>query len=96
MKSVFDVVVRPVISEKADTQRDEGGAYAFEVHPGANKFEIKKAIETIYKVPVEEVRTVVVRGKFKRVGTTSGQKKNWKKAMVKLKAGHRINLFEGA
>ncbi len=95
MKSVYDVVLRPIISEKADCQRDDTNVYTFEVHQGANKFEVKTAIEKLFNVEVADVRTSVVRGKVKRVGRTFGKQRNWKKAFVTLKEGQTIDLFEG-
>jgi large subunit ribosomal protein L23 len=95
MKSVYDVVLRPIISEKADWQREDDNVFTFEVHRGANKFEVRKAVEKIFDVQVAEVRTIVVRGKVKRVGKTFGKKRNWKKAFVTLKEGQTIDLFEG-
>jgi len=96
MKSIYDVVLRPVISEKADLQRDEDNIYCFEVHKDANKFEVKSAVEQMFKVDVTQIRTVVMRGKLKRVGKTFGKKRNWKKAYVTLKTGQTIELFERA
>jgi len=95
MKSSFEVIVRPIISEKADWQRDEDNVYTFEVLRGANKYEIKSAVERIFDVEVRDVRTIVFRGKVKRVGRTFGKKKNWKKAFVTLREGQSIDLFEG-
>lgn len=95
MKSAHDIVLRPVISEKADWQRDEDNVYTFEVQKGANKIEIRKAVEAIFNVEVFDVRTSVVRGKVKRVGRRMGKQRNWKKALVTLKEGHTIDLFEG-
>ncbi len=96
MKSLYQVVIRPIISEKADSMREGGGVYTFEVHPDANKIEVRKAVETIFQVEVTQVRTVIIRGKVKRVGRTAGKKKNWKKAYVTLKQGHSIDLFQTA
>lgn len=96
MKSLYQVVIRPIISEKADSMREGGGVYTFEVHPDANKIEVRKAVETIFQVEVDQVRTVIIRGKVKRVGRTAGKKKNWKKAYVTLKQGHSIDLFQTA
>ncbi len=76
MKSLYQVVIRPVISEKADAMREGKSVYTFEVHPDANKIEVRQAVEAIFQVSVESVRTVVVRGKIKRVGRTAGKKKN--------------------
>lgn len=95
MKSEFDVVLRPIISEKADWQREEDNVYTFEVHRAANKYQVKHAVERIYGVKVADVRTIVVRGKVKRVGRTFGKKRNWKKAFVMLREGQTIELFEG-
>lgn len=94
MKNIYDVVLRPVISEKADIQREEDNIYCFEVHKDANKFEVKRAIEQLFAVKVQQVRTMVVRGKMKRVRRTSGKQRNWKKAYVTLKEGDRIDLYE--
>jgi len=96
MKSLYQVVIRPIISEKADSMREGGGVYTFEVHPDANKIEVRKAVEIIFQVEVTQVRTVIIRGKVKRVGRTAGKKKNWKKAYVTLKQGHSIDLFQTA
>lgn len=96
MKSLYQVVIRPVISEKADAMREGASVYTFEVHPDANKIEVKQAVETLFQVKVDQVRTVIVRGKVKRVGRTAGRKKNWKKAYVTLQQGHSIDLFQTA
>lgn len=96
MKSLYQVVIRPVISEKADAMREGRAVYTFEVHPEANKIEVRQAVEAIFQVEVESVQTVVVRGKVKRVGRTAGKKKNWKKAYVTLKQGQSIDLFQTA
>lgn len=95
MKNAYDIIVRPIISEKADWARDEDNVYSFEVLKGANKIEISQAVEKIFNVKVAQVRTSILRGKLKRVGKTSGKKRNWKKALVTLQEGHTINLFEG-
>ncbi len=95
MNSIYDVVLRPVISEKADSQREFENVYTFEVHPDANKFEVKTAVEKVFNVEVKDVRVNVVRGKMRRVGKTAGRRRNWKKAFVTLMEGHQIDLFEG-
>jgi len=94
MKNVHDILIRPVISEKADEGREAGNTYVFEVHRDANKIEIAGAVETVFNVKVKGVQTLVNRGKMRRVGKTSGQKRNWKKAYVTLHDGHSIQLFE--
>jgi large subunit ribosomal protein L23 len=95
MKSAFDTIIRPIISEKADWARDEDNVYSFEVLMGTNKIEIRKAVEEVFDVKVAKVRTSILRGKMKRVGKTFGKKRNWKKAFVTLQEGHSIDLFEG-
>ncbi|RKZ20011.1 50S ribosomal protein L23 [bacterium] len=94
MKEPREVIIRPVITEKA-TRLKELNQYVFEVHPDANKHEIKKAVEELFKVKVKKVRTINVKGKPARRGRIEGRRKSWKKAIVTLKEGDVINLFEG-
>lgn len=96
MKTAYEVIKRPLITEKVMADQAEANTVAFEVDPRANKVEIKKAVEEIWKVKVEGVRTLVIRGKTKRFGARMGKRKNWKKAYVALKAGEKIELFHGA
>ena len=96
MKNAYAVIKRPLLTEKVVTAQNETNTIAFEVDPRANKIEIKKAVEEIWKVSVEQVRTMVVRGKVKRSGQFLGKRKNWKKAYVSLKVGDKIELFHGA
>jgi large subunit ribosomal protein L23 len=91
-----DVVRRPLITEKAERNREATRAFAFEVHREATKVQVKQAVEKLFNVKVVAVRTAVVRGKNKRVGRSVGQRPTWKKAFVTLKAGDTIALFEGA
>ncbi len=93
--SVQDVVKRPLITEKAERNREASRQYAFEVHRQATKIQVKHAVERIFNVHVLAVRTAVARGKVKRVGRHIGQRPNWKKAFVTLKEGETIALFEG-
>jgi len=93
--SVQDVVKRPLITEKAERNREAARQFAFEVHRDATKIQVKQAVEKLFSVHVLAVRTVVARGKVKRVGRSIGQRPNWKKAFVTLKAGETISLFEG-
>ena len=90
-----DVVIRPVISEKSYALIGQN-KYTFRVHPDAHKTQIRAAIEEIFNVTVTEVRTMAVRSKPKRRGWTSGRTRSWKKAVVELTPGDRIELFEGA
>ncbi len=93
--SVQDVVKRPLITEKAERNREAARQFAFEVHRDATKIQVKQAVEKLFNVHVLAVRTAVARGKIKRVGRSIGQRPNWKKAFVTLKAGETISLFEG-
>lgn len=93
----YSMIVRPVISEKA-TMLAEQGKYVFEVAPGANKIQIKQAVEEVFaskKVQVESVNVFQVPGKQRRVGRSVGMSKSWKKAIVTLRPGQRLDLFEG-
>jgi large subunit ribosomal protein L23 len=87
------IILKPVITEKATILR-EGNKYAFRVHPKANKVQIRQAIESIFDVSVESVRTIKVPSKPKRQGLYSGRRAGWKKAYVTLKAGDSIEVVE--
>ena len=91
-----DVVKRPLITEKSERNRETVHQFAFEVHRDATKIQVKTAVEKLFAVHVTAVRTAISRGKNKRVGRSSGQRPNWKKAIVTLKQGETIALFEGA
>ncbi len=88
------VVKRALVTEKGTHLREAANQYLFEVDPRANKLEIKKAVETIFSVEVNSVRTARMKGKTKRLGVHSGRRANWKKAIVTLKKGQSIELFE--
>lgn len=91
----FDIIKRPLITEKSTALKDMHRQYAFAVNPNANKHQIRQAVENIFKVHVTEVRTIRFRGKFHRVGRSLGKRPNWKKAIVTLKEGEKIEFFEG-
>jgi large subunit ribosomal protein L23 len=91
----FEIIKRPLDTEKLDRMRDRENKFAFEIDMKANKTEVKQAVESIFKVKVLDVRTSIVRGKFRRIGRSEGQRPNWKKAIVTLKEGDAISLFEG-
>mgnify|MGYP000978323110 CR=1 FL=1 len=94
MRDYRDIIIKPVITEKSmDLLADN--KYTFIVDKKANKTEIKNAIENIFKVRVEKVATMTTVGKIKRMGRHEGKTPNRKKAIVTLKPGHRIRLFEG-
>jgi len=91
---IYNVVIRPLVTEKGTRESQLLNAYAFEVNPQANKSQIKQAIERIYSVKVQEVRTANRRGKPRRYGYRSvGATRRWKKAVVVLHPDHHIDLF---
>lgn len=96
MKQAQKIIRRPLVTEKSTQQKDEHHQYAFEVHRDANKNEIQSAIERLFKVKVVQVRTCNVLGKVKRLGRKFGKRPDWKKAVVTLREGDRIDFFEGA
>jgi len=90
---VYNMIVRPLVTEKGVFQSEALNAYAFEVHPEAKKAQIKQAIEKIYNVKVMEVRTANRRGKRRRMGYKVGTTHHWKKAVVVLHPDHHIDMF---
>ena len=94
MRSVYDVVKRPIISEKSTALAEVAGRYAFEVALQANKQEIRDAVQHLFKVKVTEVRTMVMHGKMKRVGRFETKRSNRKKAIVTLAEGQKIDFFQ--
>jgi large subunit ribosomal protein L23 len=90
-----DIIVRPVITEKSSRLMSQN-KYTFEVLPKANKIEIRKAVEDVFKVKVSSVHTIKVRSKPKRMGRFLGRSRSWKKAIVTLLPGQRIEFFDGA
>lgn len=95
MKSPYDVIRRPLITEKANLDKERRNSYHFEVPLTVNSQEVKEAVERVFAVKVECVRTMIVRGKMKRLGRSRGKRPNWKKAIVTLKDGNKIDVFEG-
>jgi large subunit ribosomal protein L23 len=108
MREAQSIIKRPLLTEKSSRLRETGGAadrhaegdtYAqqvvFEVARDANKIEIAGAVQSLFKVTVTSVRTLIVRGKQKRVGRFAGRRPSWKKAFVTLKPGDNIEFFEG-
>lgn len=90
-----DIVIRPIITEKSSGLM-EMNKYTFEVHPSANKIQIRNAVEAIFKVKVLSVHVQNIHGKPKRMGVFQGKSRSWKKAIVSLAEGERIEFFEGA
>jgi large subunit ribosomal protein L23 len=91
----YDIIKRPVITEKTNDQKENYNQISFEVDKRANRVEISRAIEKIFSVKVAKTRTVQVKGKIKRRGRILGKRKDWKKAIVTLMPGERIDFFEG-
>ncbi len=92
---IHDVIKGPLITEKLDRAREKFRQYSFIVDKKATKVDVARAVESLFKVSVEGVRTNIVRGKIKRVGRNIGKRPNYKKAIVTLKEGDKIELFEG-
>jgi large subunit ribosomal protein L23 len=93
MKDLTRVIVRPVVTEKSTDLR-ESDKYVFEVASDANKNEIKQAVERFSGVKVHDVRTMNVKGKPKRLGRHMGRRKDWKKAIITVQSGDKIDLFD--
>jgi len=95
MKTPYDIVIKPIITEKSMEDMAEG-KYTFEVDKKSNKAEVKKAVEHLFGVKVEKISTMNVKGKEKRMGRFVGRRKDWKKAIVKLTPDSKaIEFFEG-
>lgn len=88
--NVYEVIRRPLITEKGHAQREAERTLCFEVHPDANKIQIKQAVETVFKIKVENVRTSNYAGKLRRRGRFTGYASDWKKAYVRLQAGQKV------
>jgi len=95
MLEEYRMLRRPIITEKSSTLKDENNQVIFEVDHEANKSEIAKAVEKLFKVTVLSVRTQNRTGKRKRLGRHEGRRKDWKRAIVTLKEGDRVDFFEG-
>lgn len=96
MKPLYGVIERPLITEKGSQILQESNRVSFQVKRDANKLEIKEAVEKIFNVKVLQVNTVRVKGKSRRFGRKIGRTKDWKKAILLLKEGDKIDFFEGA
>jgi len=90
-----DVILGPLITEKSTLLKEKGNVLAFRIDLGANKVQVRQAVEALFKVKVESVRTEIMHGKFKRVGRYAGRRSDWKKAYVTLKPGEKsVEYFE--
>ena len=94
MRTVYEVIQRPIISEKSTALAEIAGRYVFEVSLKANKQEIRDAVQRLFNVKVREVRTMIMHGKVKRVGRFETKRSNWKKALVTLAEGQKIDFFQ--
>ena len=90
MPTLYQVIKKPIVTEKGVTKKDNERTLCFEVAADANKTQIKSAIQSLFKVKVEEVRTSTTAGKLRRRGRFSGYRPDWKKAYVRLKAGEKM------
>ncbi|GDX86403.1 MAG: 50S ribosomal protein L23 [Gemmatimonadetes bacterium] len=95
MPTLNRTIVRPIVTEKSSAAFQDRSEYTFEVHPDANKGSIRQAIETLFGVKVTGVWTAQQRGKARRMGGKAGLRPRWKKAIVTLKVGDTIEIFEG-
>jgi large subunit ribosomal protein L23 len=92
--NIYSIIKKPHVTEKTSLGTDTSNTVAIVVDRDANKIEIKQAVESLFKVKVDDVRTVNVAGKVKRVGKNFGKRSNWKKAYVTLQKGQSIDFFE--
>ena len=92
---VYQIIKKPHITERTNVLKSQENKYVFVVDMRANKSEIKKAVEELFKVSVTKVNTMIMHGKKRRMGKHEGMRSDWKKAIVKLMPGERIDFFEG-
>ena len=93
MKSLYTVIKKPLVTEKASALKAEARKVVFAVDRRANKLDVKAAVEKLFEVKVTDVQTMVFRGKHKRVGSSQGMRQNWKKAVVTLAEGTDLDVF---
>ena len=95
MRDPHDVLIRPLLTEKSADHKEQRNQVSFKVRMDANKIEVGRAVEETLKVKVSGVNLMIVLGKRKRLGKTAGKRPDWKKAIVTLKPGEKLELFEG-
>jgi large subunit ribosomal protein L23 len=95
MRDSRQILLRPVVTERSSQDAEDRGAYTFIVAKDANKIEIRQAVEKLFDVKVSDVRTMNYRGKVRRLGRSIGKRPSYKKAVVKLAEGERIDVYEG-
>ena len=91
-QNIQGVIVRPLLTERGAQAQEQDNKYTFEAALGATKTDIKNAVQTLFKVEVEKVRTMIVPGKFRRVGRGGGMRPDWKKAIVTVAKGQKIDF----
>ena len=96
MKSPHEIIKAPLISEKGTLLTESANQVLFKIRPDANKIEVKRAVEALFNVKVEQVRIARYLGKVRRIGRSMGRRSDWKKAYVTLKEGDKIDFFGGA
>jgi large subunit ribosomal protein L23 len=96
MKNIYTIIKRPLFTEKGSSLKEAENKVLVEVPKDANKIEIKKAVEEIFKVKVEKISTISVHGKMKRYGKSIGKRPDRKKAIITLKKGEKLDFIEGA
>jgi len=95
MKEYYDIIIEPIITEKSNIQKEEAQQVTFKVPVNATKIQIRQAVEKVFGKKVVDMHTIKMKGKVKRLGRFMGKRPDWKKAIVKLKPGERIDFFEG-
>jgi large subunit ribosomal protein L23 len=95
MRDYYDIIIEPIITEKSNIQKEEAQQVTFRVPITATKVQVKTAVEKVFGKKVVDVRTIRVKGKMKRLGRHMGKRPDWKKAIVTLQPGERIDFFEG-
>ncbi len=96
MKRIYDIIKKPLFNEKGMDMKERENKILVEIDPRANKHEVKNAMEEIFKVKVEKVATINVRGKLKRYGKSVGRRSDRKKAIITLRQGEKLDFIEGA
>jgi large subunit ribosomal protein L23 len=91
---IYKIIKRPIITEKTTKLKQQQNSYVFEVDINATKSQVKEAIEKLFNVDVEDVRTIIIKGKLRRYGRYEGYKPDWKKAIVKIKQGQNIKQID--
>jgi len=94
-RNPHQILLKPLLTEKSTALREAHSKVCFMVHPQANKIEVKKAVEEVLKLKVDNVHILNVSGKIKRTGRFTGKKPDWKKAVITLKKGEKLDIFEG-